>query len=97
MRVIQLLTSEFFAYIWEFRFTTFYAKHAYFVFTDAYFGMFQVRIMCCFLFFSVVLCCDVSNSTTSQFNKDNWAQRKKLRGKNKCFIFAVKKFYDYET
>ena len=25
------------------------------------------------------------------------AQRKKLRGKNKCFIFAVKKFYDYET
>ena len=26
-----------------------------------------------------------------------WAQRKKLRGKNKCFIFAVKKFYDYET
>ena len=27
----------------------------------------------------------------------NLAQRKKLRGKNKCFIFAVKKFYDYET
>ena len=25
------------------------------------------------------------------------AQRKKMRGKNKCFIFAVKKFYDYET
>ena len=27
----------------------------------------------------------------------NPAQRKKLRGKNKCFIFAVNKFYDYET
>ena len=25
------------------------------------------------------------------------AQLQKLRGKNKCFIFAVKKFYDYET
>ena len=25
------------------------------------------------------------------------AQRKKLRGKNKSFIFAVKKFYNYET
>ena len=24
------------------------------------------------------------------------AQLEKLRGKNKCFIFAVKKFYDYE-
>ena len=44
-----------FAYIWEFRFTTFYAKHAYFVFTDAYFGMFQVRIICCLLFFSVAI------------------------------------------
>ena len=25
------------------------------------------------------------------------AQAQKLRGKNKCFIFAVKKFYNYET
>ena len=25
------------------------------------------------------------------------AQRQKLRGKNKCFIFAVNKFHNYET
>ena len=25
------------------------------------------------------------------------AQRKKLRGKDKCFIFAVNKFHNYET
>ena len=39
-----------------------------------------------------------SSSTPLQMRfVDIMAQRKKLRGKNKCFIFAVKKFYDYET
>ena len=36
-------------------------------------------------------------TTTSSSTPLQMAQRKKLRGKNKCFIFAVKKFYDYET
>ena len=39
----------------------------------------------------------ISNGEKNIKMLPNWAQRKKLRGKNKSFIFAVKKFHNYET